>query len=380
MANLLESARVAFTGKMASMCRREAWRLVLENGGEPDSHVSHYTTMLVVGMEGWPLLPDGGISHKLKRAEELREAGCRIQIVAEPAFLELIGRVQPAATPPKTFPSCEVCRVLRIDAETLLRWEQFGLVRSCDGNFDFQDLRSIQTIRDLVRGGVRPEKIARSLRDLAAILPAMDRPLAQLRIIADNPGVLHVDSGGAQFSPTGQFLLDFEGKDRRGGVVLSIGNEDQSVEVWFDLGKAFEEEGLYPEAASAFRAALTLDPRFPPAHIHLGHALREMGFLWAAEESYLTAVRLEPCAVTHWCFLGGVQEQQGKFADAILSYEAALAASPDYADAHFCLALCFEKAGRELDARRQWFNYLKLDPASASAQVARQHLSVGSHV
>ena len=37
--------------------------------------VSRKTSLLVVGMGGWPLLPDGGVGIKLKPAEELRQRG-----------------------------------------------------------------------------------------------------------------------------------------------------------------------------------------------------------------------------------------------------------------------------------------------------------------
>ena len=51
MAESLEKARIAFTGKMASMTRKDAWRLALKAGAEPTSHVSHRTAMLFVGLE-----------------------------------------------------------------------------------------------------------------------------------------------------------------------------------------------------------------------------------------------------------------------------------------------------------------------------------------
>lgn len=379
MSILLEKTRIAFTGKLVSMTRREAWRLVRDLGGEPASSITHRTSILVVGMEGWPLLPNGEISHKLRRAEELRVAGCAIQIAPEPTFLEMIGRKEPSSALPKTYPAADVCRIMKIEIGTLRRWEQFGLIESRDGFYDFLDLVSIQTIHDLVRDGVRPEKIAKSLSNLAAILPGMQRPLARLRVVAENPNMLLIDRDGMRVTTTGQFQLDFEGgRHGVGGTVLSLDPQMRDLAEWFELGLGCEEEGLYREAVEAFRAVLTLDPSSSQAYCHLGNIMREMGILWAAEEFYGMATQIGPSLVTGWCGLAGAQEEQGKTEAAIASYSTALAVCPEHADGQFNLALCYEKAGRKQEARRHWFAYLKLDPAGASAQVARWHLSVHS--
>ncbi len=377
MADVLDKARVAFTGKLASMTRREARVAVCAAGGEPVSSISHRTAILVVGMDGWPLLPDGTISRKLRRAEELLEAGCPIRILPEPAFLEIIGRVPQEPLRRKTFPPEEVCRALKIGPEMLRHWEQFGLIHPSNGLYDFQDLVSIQTIRILVGNGIRPEKIARSLRQLASALPGLDRPLAQLRVVADNPEALLVDLGGKRLSAGGQLLLDFEGQHRSGGNVLPLDPLGKSRADWFELGVRFEEEELYPEAAEAFRAVLSMEPDCPDAHFHLGNITREMGILWAAEEFYGTAARLAPSMVSAWCGLASIQEERGAAEEAISSYQAAIAVCHDCSDAHFNLALCYEKVGRRQEAIPHWFAFLKLDPGSASSQVARRRLSVG---
>ena len=376
MAEPLEKARIAFTGKMASMTRKEAWRVARDAGAEATSCVSHRTTLLIVGMEGWPLLPDGAISLKLRRAEELCRAGCPIRILPETAFLEMIGAVPPAPPQRKSFAADEVCRILRIDAWRLRQWELFGLIRSRGGSYDFQDLISMQAIRDLVGNGVRPERIGRSLRDLTAILPGLDRPLAQLRMLADNPDLLLFDSGGKRFSPTGQLLFNFDGWYRTPSVVLPHDFRSQTPAGLFELGLDFMKEELYPEAAGAFQATLSLDPAYWQALLHLGDVMREMGILWAAEDYYREAASLAPAAVAAWCGLAAVEEELGEIEAAIASYEKALVLDPANADGHFNVALCFEKAGRRGEACKHWFAYLKLDPASASAQLARNRLSV----
>ncbi len=69
LTDTLRFARVAFTGRLAPMSRREAERVVRDARGVPVSGVSRRTSIVVVGMEGWPLLPDATVSRKLQRAE-----------------------------------------------------------------------------------------------------------------------------------------------------------------------------------------------------------------------------------------------------------------------------------------------------------------------
>jgi hypothetical protein len=113
--------RVVFTGKLASMTRREAGHIVREAGGEVQAGVSRHTSLVVIGMEGWPLLPDGKISNKLKLAEEINKIFGSLQIISESAFLALAGLLERKCELRKTYSSTEVCRLLRIEPEVLQR-------------------------------------------------------------------------------------------------------------------------------------------------------------------------------------------------------------------------------------------------------------------
>lgn len=371
----IENARIAFTGKMVSMTRRDACRLVRDLGGEPTDSVSARTSVLVVGMLGWPLLRDGSVSKKLLRAEELNEAGCSIRIIAEMIFLELAGLKDQKPETKKTFSAADAGRIMKIKPGAIRRWEQFGLVRSHEGYYDFQDLVSLLSLNSLISQGARPERIAESLHRLAMVLPGTDRPLAQLRILLEHPGGLMVELGNTRLSATGQLIFDFEGKARIPGKVVPIDSESLSVTEWFELGLEFELEELYTEASECFRTVLTLDSNYSPAYLHLGNVLREMGILWAAEEFYRFAGIKDPGSALAWYCLAGVQEERGKLDEAIESLGRSLGIQPEFADAHFNLALCYEKRGEKADAVRHWFAYLKLEPQSEGARIARQHLS-----
>src|SRR5438093_10303676 len=78
---------VAFTGRLASMKREEAFALVRQKGGTPRRGLTRTTAILVVGELGWPLLADGQPSKSLSLAKAFGVA-----IASERHFLEWAGK------------------------------------------------------------------------------------------------------------------------------------------------------------------------------------------------------------------------------------------------------------------------------------------------
>src|SRR5216684_5481568 len=84
---------VAFTGRLASMKREEAFALVRRQGCTPRRGLTRKTSVLVVGQLGWPLLADGQPSKSLSLA---RSYGTTI--ASERQFLEWAGRADRKST------------------------------------------------------------------------------------------------------------------------------------------------------------------------------------------------------------------------------------------------------------------------------------------
>lgn len=374
----LQFARVAFTGRLASMTRREAVGIVRAARGVPVANVSRRTSMLVVGMEGWPLLPDATVSRKLQRAEAINRSGGRIAIVSEDDFLELAGLQERRPRLHKTYPADQVCALTGIDGTTLRRFEIFGLVRAEDGLYDFQDIVSLKTIAELIGRGADPAVIGRSIRGLASILPGTDRPLAQLKLIADDPGMLQAELGELRLAPDGQLMLNFAPPERRDAAAIPASFHDApqaaTAEAWFERGQELEEQERLEEAEQAYRQAMSRQPVFAEAQFNLGNVLRGLGRLDAAEERFRMAIDQDDALAAAWYNLADLQEETQRFEDAIESLGEALRRSPHYADAHFNLAYLLERVGRNADASKHWAAYLKLDPASEWADIARRHL------
>src|ERR1700704_2428710 len=90
-AEYLQGRQVSFTGRLASLTRAEAEALVLARGGEVTRSVGRRTSLLVVGQEGWPLRPDGGLTPKLRKAHKLQASGSPLVILPEEEWLNKLG-------------------------------------------------------------------------------------------------------------------------------------------------------------------------------------------------------------------------------------------------------------------------------------------------
>jgi len=69
--------------------------------------------------------------------------------------------------------------------------------------------------------------------------------------------------------------------------------------------------------------------------------------------------------------LGNVLDELVRFDESIAAYKRAVALSPRYADAHYNLALAYERRGEERNALRHWQAYVRLDNRGPWADHAR---------
>ena len=380
--HVLKGERVAFTGRLASMSRREAGELVTICGGRLSASMNRGTTLLVIGMDGWPLLRDGRLSNKLQKAELLQKGTGkrRLRVCSEEQFLERVGRKRPDAETEKPMDAVQVSALVGVAPETLHRWELLGLVRSHAGRYDFRDLVSLQTIAALVSQGANPSTINQSVRSLARVLPGTDRPLAQLKLLAHQDSLV-AEVNGSLMSPGGQLLMRFE-PDREDDDIaqapptlalslVEMNARGRTAEEWFDIGCCLEDDGEWAEAERAYREALARLPTLAEAHFNLANVLRATNRAEAAEERYRVALEHDATMAEAWFNLADVLDESDRTDEAIGCLRAALRCDPQYADAHYNLAVCCEKSGLMDEAREHWREYVRLDPTSEWAAFAR---------
>jgi len=378
---MMDVAKVAFTGKLVSMTRREAAQRIAQLGGRTSDAIGRDTTMLVVGMDGWPLLPDGSVSQKLTRAQALAAQGSKIRIVSEERFLETLGLRNRNQSLRKSYTAEQICQIVNIDSTQLLRLEYAGLIHSDEGRFDFQDIVSLKTIAELISRGVKQQTIAKSIAQLASILPGTDRPLAQLKLVSEPSGRLLAEVEGLLIEPGGQIRLNFDADAEAESSVLHEPKplapprmHEPDAEAVFARAVELEDEGLLEDAERAYRETLALDPSMASAHFNLANVLFALNKSEAAQERLRAALEHDPNFEMAWFNLACMHESRGEFEQAIKSYDRAIAIDPLYADAHFNLATCYERIGQLANAAHHWRTYLSLDNSSAWADHARRSL------
>lgn len=87
---LLFAKRIAFTGTLECMPRREAFQAAVDAGAAPSVSVSKRTDCLVVGTIDLRKVGDTGLSSKHRRALGLAAEGSKIQVIDEDQFVCLL--------------------------------------------------------------------------------------------------------------------------------------------------------------------------------------------------------------------------------------------------------------------------------------------------
>jgi predicted O-linked N-acetylglucosamine transferase (SPINDLY family) len=105
-------------------------------------------------------------------------------------------------------------------------------------------------------------------------------------------------------------------------------------EILSNLGNAFRELQLLPDALAALREALRLNPDCAHAHHNLGTTLGDLGQLDEAIACFRRALEIEPDYAEAANSLGNALKAQGQLDDAVASFQGALAARLDYVVAH----------------------------------------------
>ena len=401
----LQGERVTFTGVLASMTHRQACDLVVENGGTAVSHVSGQITMLVVGEEGWPLDEEGKASVKLEQAVELINAGVPVQILKESEWLRLLGLEHRERDVHRLFTPAMLQQKLSIPVGVVRRWERLGLIEPVQRvfrlpYFDFQEVAAVRRLQEMLKSGIPRDRIEQSLAGLRSLMPSVERPLAQLEILARDSRVVFRDGKGLVEARTGQRMLDFEPElpevqpqaDTQDGdesdaydvpitipipmlgVISETVPANWNAEEWFDHGCVLLGDDEVTESIEAFRMALMLCPDDAEIHFYLASALYRNGNPHGAMERYHVAVELDHEYIEAWTQLGCLRFEAGDSIAAVEAFDIALTAHADYPDAVYHKATVLSELGRTDEAVTLWKRYLEFDHDGPWAEAVIERL------
>src|SRR5215510_2311683 len=282
---------IAFTGRLGSMKRAEAFALVRKHGGTPRRGVTKSTDQLVVGQLGWPLLADGRPSNSLARA---RTYG--VAIVSERRFLEWIGRGA-ADEEQRSYSAEQIASVSSLPVNVIGELAAFGMLDPRDGRYRFRDLAAARQVAELLAAGVTLSAITTSLHEIGKWLP--DAGLSKLKLYPAAKDAILVEQ--------------LKGRtDRKGQFVLPIAEAEESPDALFEQAQAAEEAHDAAAAERLYRRVMKLDPEDPAAAFNLGNLLRAADRKVDAEKAYRAATKVDAGFVEAWYNLADLLDDRGR--------------------------------------------------------------------
>lgn len=258
----------------------------------------------------------------------------------------------------KFFTAGEVAKILDLPNSRIRSFVKAGFLAPSRGRkqalqFTFQDVLFLKTAKGLLDSRVPSKNIVRILSSLKRQLPD-DRHLASVKIYADGRRVIVWD-GGARWQPdSGQFLFNFEA----GAVVQSLraapapaadNGRELSARDWFNVALELEATSS-AEAQRAYHQALQLDSKMADAHLNLGRLYHEGGDFKKAEAHYRAAAACAPEDPAPRFNLGVLLDDTRRIEPAGRAYREALELDPNFADAHYNLALLCDALGKKVEA------------------------------
>lgn len=415
--------RVAIVGRLSGMSRREAHELIRRHGGMAlerarsanllvvgDEQVSLVNALLGAPLEASagrgdligefsvneqvPERPDDQLDDDARRAAERGE----LEIISETELWRRLGLVDIEQNIQRLHTPAMLAELLGVTVAVVRRWHRRGLIKPARevrklAYFDFREVLAARRLAELLASGMPPAIIEKRLAEWKRYLPEVERPLAQLSVIARGKHLL-LRQGEGLVAPGGQLWFNFAGEEAglggarpahaaenelaAGETILPLRplrkplNFDTSPEELLALAEELEEEGELAAAGDAYRAVLASRGPDADTSFALAEVLYRLGDMTAARERYFMAIELNEDFVEARANLGCLLAELGQLEMAVAAFEGALRYHPDYADVHYHLARTLCELGRSDEAEEHWRTFLQLAPDSPWAAEARR--------
>jgi tetratricopeptide (TPR) repeat protein len=283
-----------------------------------------------------------------------------------------------------TYSARDVAQILGLQESRVRYWAQTGFVgpSAREGGravYTFPDLVSVKAAKELLDRGVSVQRARKSLEALRAQLPALEQPLARLRVLGDGERVVCAGDA-APFEPlSGQLLMDFavDELQARVGELRDLRPAEppraravESAYAWFLEGVALDGSDE-DRALIAYHKAIDGDPLLAAAHTNLGALLHRRGERAEARARFETALSLDPEQPEARYNLANLYDELGERERALAEWHRVVAECPEFADAHFNLAVALYGDGARDTAALHLRRYLALDGAGEWAERAR---------
>ena len=395
---ILKQTRLAFVGKLASMSKREAARLVRRHGGVVVERPDPTVDLVVVGEAGLPLGEAAGLDELFDPPTRQAAEQGSLAVIPETELWQRLGLVEAEQEVRRLYTPAMLAELLGVPIAVIRRWQRRGLIVPVRevrrlAYFDFQEVATARRLAELLAAGMSPRAIEKKLAALARYLPGVKRPLAQLSVIVEGKEIL-LRQGDGLIEPGGQLRFDFQAAEggatpaetadqAPGGAdgVLSLAEQEppdqapMSPEQMCRMAARWEDEEQWEAALQMYRAAMAAAGPVPEVCFQVAELLYRLDDLSGARERYYTTIELDEDYVEARANLGCVLAETGQHELAVAAFQGALAYHPDYADVHYHLARTLDELARRDEAESHWRAFLDLAPDSPWADQARGRLA-----
>ncbi|WP_263356227.1 tetratricopeptide repeat protein [Acidicapsa ligni] len=270
----------------------------------------------------------------------------------------------------------DVLRILQISPRQLHGWERAGLIPVLE-TYGFPEMSQLRTLRELQVLRMSPASIRNSVQAMQAV-SGISNPLQESAVVRTGARLAFRHSG-TMFDPIRrQLLFDFESTARPHTVTVSMlppartaGTRERELQNLFLQAVQAEEQGRKQVAMGCYNSILALDPAYTAALINLGTLHYHQKQYSRAEELYRQATEADASYVLAFFDLGNVLDELQRPDESIDAYKRAIKLAPAYADAHYNLALAYERKGERRRALAHWQVYVRLDKGGPWADHAR---------
>jgi tetratricopeptide (TPR) repeat protein len=387
-------------GKLASMPRREAERIIREHGGAVVDRGGQSADLIVASDESADIAPLAADRELFDDVLRARIAGGEVELIGESMLWARLGLVESGQGVERLYTPTMLAELVRVPIAAIRQWHRRGTIVANRNvrrlpYFNFEEVRVARKLAQLLAAGCSLASVNRQLESLGRLLPEVARPLADPAVVVEGRGLfIRRDDGLAE--PGGQLLIDFDaakpqaeedGADEGPATIRMVagdalhkpsergrGAHPCVAEDLRALAAELEGTGHPEQAVEAFRAVLFSGDATADDHFALAELLYLGGDLSAARERYYAAIELDEDFVEARSNLGCVLAELGEFGLAEAAFRGALEYHSDYADAHYHLARLLDRANRSREAACHWRLFMDLAPASPWADEARERI------
>jgi len=273
----------------------------------------------------------------------------------------------------------DVLRILQISPRQLLGWERAGLIPSVS-EYGFSELSQLRTLRELQHLRMSPRSIRNSVEAMQAVSGIVN-PLLESAVVRTGTRLAFRYCGTMVDPIRRQLLFDFESTGEPGSRSHAVpvtmlpparnaGERGRNLQSLFLQAVQAEEQGRKQPAMEFYNSILAIDETYTAALINLGTLHYHQKQYARAEELYRRATQADASYVLAFFDLGNVLDELERPDESIEAYRRALALAPAYADAHYNLALAYERKGERRRALVHWQAYVRLDKSGPWADHA----------